>query len=80
MKWEPAIKEVQSQKQINERERERERDGKPGCGREFNHKEGCFQQGKRHKHYITNKKRWSVNTRGFYCQLGNNLKHQRYNC
>ena len=24
MKWEPAIKEVQSQKQINERERERE--------------------------------------------------------
>ena len=33
MKWEPAIKEVQSQKQINRRERER--DGKPGCGREF---------------------------------------------
>ena len=26
MKWEPAIKEVQSQKQINERERERERE------------------------------------------------------
>ena len=34
-----------------------------------------FQQEKRRKHYITNKKRWSVNTRGFYCQLGNNLKH-----
>ena len=29
MKWEPAIKEVQSQKQINCRER----DGKPGSGR-----------------------------------------------